>query len=168
MRQSTSITGCVRWLVGRSVCLSVGDAFVRRSTRRTYWPTWPCLSTIAPKMSYILKFVLNWTEFLKKILKIDFKCSYIKIHHSIKEKFKRSIFLVTCLKIYSLLCWSVGPSITFLNCEWFLAFPLLSNRPRLSCRVYLFIWLYRFIWMSVCPLGLPICFSSCLSARLSS
>ena len=31
MRQSTSITGCVRRLVGRSVC----NAFVRRSTRRT-------------------------------------------------------------------------------------------------------------------------------------
>ena len=39
VRQSTSITVCVRWSVGRSVgrlvCLSVGNAFVRRSTRRT-------------------------------------------------------------------------------------------------------------------------------------
>ena len=43
MRQSTSITGCVRRSVGRSVGWSVCDAFVRRSTRRTYWPTWPCL-----------------------------------------------------------------------------------------------------------------------------
>ena len=34
MRQSTSITGCVRWSVGRSVG-RLGNAFVRRSTRRT-------------------------------------------------------------------------------------------------------------------------------------
>ena len=31
----------VGWLVGRSV----GNAFIRRSTRRTYWPTWPCFLT---------------------------------------------------------------------------------------------------------------------------
>ena len=29
--------------VGRSVGLSVCNAFVRRSTRRTFRPTWPCL-----------------------------------------------------------------------------------------------------------------------------
>ena len=34
MRQSTSITGCVRWSVGHSVG-RLGNAFVRRSTRRT-------------------------------------------------------------------------------------------------------------------------------------
>ena len=34
MRQSTSITGCVRWSVGLLVGLS-GNAFVLRSTRRT-------------------------------------------------------------------------------------------------------------------------------------
>ena len=30
---------------------------------------------------------------------------------------------------------SVGPSVKFLNREWFFAFPLLPNRPRLFCRV---------------------------------
>merc|ERR1711911_452784 len=28
---------------------SVCNAFVRRSTRRTYWPTWPCFWAAAPK-----------------------------------------------------------------------------------------------------------------------
>ena len=39
LRHRTSIRGSVRPSVG----WSVGYAFVRRSTRRTYWPTWPCL-----------------------------------------------------------------------------------------------------------------------------
>ena len=47
MRQSTSITGCVRWLVGRLVCWSVGNAFVRRSTRRTL-------------LAYLALFKSNW------------------------------------------------------------------------------------------------------------
>ena len=35
VQQSTSMTGCVRWLVGRLVCRHVGNTFVRQSTRRT-------------------------------------------------------------------------------------------------------------------------------------
>ena len=95
---------------------------------------------------------------------LDFFCFLFFFLYAI---FSRGHATTPC-RVGWLVRWSVGPSITFLNCEWFLAFPLLSNRPRLSCRVYLFIWLYKFIWMSVCPVGLPFCFSSCLSARLSS
>ena len=47
MRQSISITGCVRWSVGRSVGRSVcgvthsfGDPHVA-----PYWHTWPCFSS---------------------------------------------------------------------------------------------------------------------------
>ena len=41
MRQSTSITGCVRRLVGRLVGLSVTHLFDDLHVA-PYWPTWPC------------------------------------------------------------------------------------------------------------------------------
>ena len=44
MRQSTSITGCVRWLVGRSVGWSVTHSFDDPHVA-PYWPTLPCSST---------------------------------------------------------------------------------------------------------------------------
>ena len=37
MRQSTSISGCFRWLVGRLVGRSVGLV-------APYWPSWPCFT----------------------------------------------------------------------------------------------------------------------------
>ena len=50
MRQSTSITGCVRWLVSR-VTHSFDDPHVA-----PYWPTWPCFqSCYSFKMLFIKK-----------------------------------------------------------------------------------------------------------------
>ena len=43
VRQSTSITGCVRWSVGR-VTHSFDDPHVA-----PYWPTWPCFLAIQVK-----------------------------------------------------------------------------------------------------------------------
>ena len=37
----------VGWLVGWS-----GNEFVSRSTRRTYWPTWPCFFFLFPFLSF--------------------------------------------------------------------------------------------------------------------
>ena len=44
MRQSTSITGSVRRLVGLSVCLLVTHSFDDPHVA-PYWPTWPCYLT---------------------------------------------------------------------------------------------------------------------------
>ena len=41
MRQRTSITGSVRWLVGRSVGLSVTHSLDDQNVA-PYWSTWPC------------------------------------------------------------------------------------------------------------------------------
>ena len=48
-----------------SVCPLVGYAFVRRSTRRKYWPTWPCLLK-KDRVDYIC--ILISTGFLKHAL----------------------------------------------------------------------------------------------------
>ena len=45
MRQSTSITVCVRWLIGRSVSWSVTHSFDDPHFA-PYWPTWPCFSSV--------------------------------------------------------------------------------------------------------------------------
>ena len=42
MRQTTSITGCVLWPVGRSVGWSVPHSFDDPYVA-PYWPSWPCL-----------------------------------------------------------------------------------------------------------------------------
>ena len=83
MRQSTSITGCVRRSVGWSVGRS-DNAFVRRSTRRTYWPTWPCYLALLTERR-------NFVEYL------DLRCSEAQVYfrrccHGHRNKsFKQSI-----------------------------------------------------------------------------
>ena len=51
-----SVSGLVGQSVGRSVGWSVSNAFVRRFTRRTYWPTWPCFLAAGPKEPMIYAF----------------------------------------------------------------------------------------------------------------
>ena len=56
MRKSTSITGCVRWLVGWSVGRSVGQVTHSFDDPHVapYWPSWPCFFFYKGKWIFIL------------------------------------------------------------------------------------------------------------------
>ena len=64
MRQSTSITGCVRCSVGWSVCLSVTHSFDDQHVA-PYWPSWPCYN------DYVTKDVFHIA--VEKIFPADFR-----------------------------------------------------------------------------------------------
>ena len=75
MRQSTSITGCVRRSVAWSVGRSVGNAFVRRSTRRTL------LTYLALFLLYIIQFDVE----TKEDCLLDITCHLLALFSILKE-----------------------------------------------------------------------------------
>ena len=91
MRQSTSITGCVRLLVCWSVGLLVTHSFDDPHVA-PYWPTWPCSTTFG--------------YFQLKLSSIETLCSLKWCQHNVLSL--GHVTLELCQSIGPLVCWSVG------------------------------------------------------------
>ena len=137
MRQSTSITGCVRRSVGRSVSVvRPVNAIVRRSTRRTL-------------LAYLALFYYLWVLSTKIELYRDFvlfemvpaQCSISRTCDSRTVSVRWSIGLLVCCSV----CWSVAPlvccSVPELKCWLFFALVPLPIPPRLGGGYTAFIWI---------------------------